>query len=325
MSKQGSRPEPRPGAGAPGPAAVAEYERASEALRRWSGDQDSSIIRQESIPLTENAVFAVESDGDTGFLRLTDPDWRTLEDTEEELAFLAHLSACGVRVALPIPSLAGRTVEDVGGAVAVLFRRAPGLHIMPSDAGWSEDLFREWGRTMARQHEAARSFHVPSTGWRQDWRLEPVMREGLARIEAREGRLARAATDMLAKLEQCTSALGEVGMIHADLAPQNFRYDRQVGITTFDFANCCRHWFLYDLAVSRYALRRSPEPERFVAWMVDGYQELGPLPGDHNLVDLLLRLRTLYVYCDRLKRFGDAPDPDQLETLREIRTRFLLA
>ncbi|MEJ1969192.1 MAG: phosphotransferase [Rhizomicrobium sp.] len=293
---------------------------AREALTRWSWDRDTAVAPQDSLA---NAVFAVACGGETCFLRLTDPSWRSLADTEVELAFVAHLSSRGVRVALPIASLAGRMVENVRGSAAVLFRCAPGLHVEPSDPDWCEDLFREWGRTMARQHEAARAFSAPSVSWRDDWRLEPAMRDGLAAIEARDAELSRASAHLLSELERYGSALGETGMIHADLAPQNFRYDRTTGITTFDFANCCRHWFLYDFAVSCYALRRVPERDRLAAWLADGYREQRPLPGDPDLMGLLLRLRTLYVYCDRLKQFGATPGADGLATLREIRGRFL--
>jgi len=270
-----------------------------------------------------NAVFAVESNSDTCFLRLSDPASRTLEDIEDEVAFLAHLSARGVWVAMPAPSLAGRIVEAIGGHFAVLFRRAPGLHVTPSDAEWGEDLFRAWGRTLAQQHEASRTFRNPSEGWRRDWRLEPVMRDGLARIEAQDAELARMGASVLSELERCSPALGEVGTIHADFAPQNFRYEPGKGITAFDFANCCHHWFLYDLAVSRSVLRLRPERDKLVLWITNGYQEVRPSPGDNALLGLLLKLRVLYVYCDRLRQFGDVPNANQVGKLAEIRRRLL--
>jgi len=76
-----------------------------------------ALVAQES---GANAVFAVESDGDTCFLRLTDPASRTFEDVEGEVAFLAHLSASGVWVAMPVPSSTGRAIETVDGCFAVL-------------------------------------------------------------------------------------------------------------------------------------------------------------------------------------------------------------
>jgi len=88
------------------------------------------------------------------------------------------------------------------------------------------------------------------------------MQDGLAKIEAQDPELTRAAVGMLSELERSRSALGEVGMIHADLAPQNFRFEPGTGITSFDFANCCHHWFLYNLAVSRSVLHLQLEREK---------------------------------------------------------------
>jgi Ser/Thr protein kinase RdoA (MazF antagonist) len=113
-------------------------------------------------------------------------------------------------------------------------------------------------------------------------------------------------------------------MIHADLGPQNFRYHPEIGITAFDFDNCCRHWFLYDIAVSLSVLRLRPEREQLVQWIFEGYRDVRPFPGDPGTLRLLLRLRLLYVYCDRLYSFGLAPGPDQTNILRAFRDRLIL-
>ncbi len=34
-------------------------------------------------------------------------------------------------------------------------------------------------------------------------------------------------------------------------------------------------------------------------------------------------MKILYVYCDRLKRFGNSPDAVQITTLLSIRSRFM--
>jgi Ser/Thr protein kinase RdoA (MazF antagonist) len=96
-----------------------------------------------------------------------------------------------------------------------------------------------------------------------------------------------------------------------------------LGITSFDFDNCCRHWFLYDLAASQSALRLRPDREKLVQWIIEGYQELRPLPGDRRLFGLLLRLRFLYIYCDRLYSFGSTPRPEQMDILRSFRDRLI--
>jgi hypothetical protein len=48
------------------------------------------------------------------------------------------------------------------------------------------------------------------------------------------------------------------------------------------------------------------------------------LPGDPLSIRLLLRLRLLYVYCDRLYSFGVAPEPEQANRLNAFRDRLIL-
>jgi hypothetical protein len=48
-------------------------------------------------------------------------------------------------------------------------------------------------------------------------------------------------------------------------------------------------------------------------------KELRLVPGDSGMFGLLLRLRLLYVYCARLRRFGLTPGPEQLNILRGFR------
>ena len=292
---------------------------AREAGTLWSLDRTTAMVSQND---PENSVFAVRQAGETCFLRIYDPAWSSLADIDAEVGFVAHLFAQGVQVAEPIRSSKGRMVERVGHTAAAMFRLAPGQHVKASDPEWNEALFRDWGRTIARHHEAARTFPVPTETWRTDWHLEPVLREGLDQIEKDDIDLAREAYTLLSKLERHAPEIGEVGMVHADHAPQNFRYDSEVGITTFDFANCCRHWFLHDIAIAVYSVQRAPNFADITEWMMDGYRELIPLPGEISLLPLLLRMRILYVYCDRLKRFGNSPDAVQTTTLLNIRSRF---
>jgi Ser/Thr protein kinase RdoA (MazF antagonist) len=143
-------------------------------------------------------------------------------------------------------------------------------------------------------------------------------------IRANDKQLACCVDPIFAELDLQEDTFGEVGTIHADFAPQNFRYDPELGITAFDFDNCCRHWLLYDIAVSLSVLRLRPEREQLVQWIFEGYRDFRPLPGDSASLRLLLRLRLLYVYCDRLYSFGVAPEPDHANTLRVLRERLIL-
>jgi hypothetical protein len=69
------------------------------------------------------------------------------------------------------------------------------------------------------------------SGWRRDWRREPVLVEGLKHIRANDKQLTCCVDAILAGVDLQGGTFGEVGMIHADLGPQNFRYDPELGIT----------------------------------------------------------------------------------------------
>jgi Ser/Thr protein kinase RdoA (MazF antagonist) len=294
---------------------------AMAALKLWPSARQSVLV---PFGTSASSVFGVRVDGATHFLRLTSQSFRSVDDATDELSFLHHLCSHGVDVAMPVPSIHDQNVERVGDYLATLFRRAPGLRLTPNARLWDMAFFREWGRTLAAQHQAARTFCNPSSGWRQDWRREPVLVEGLKCIRANDEKLAYCIDAIFAKLDSQGDTFGEVGTIHADLGPQNFRYDPELGITAFDFGNCCRHWFLYDIAVSLSVLRLRPERERLVQWILESYGDLRPFPGDVGSLRLLLCLRLLYVYCDRLCSFGVAPSPDQTNTLRVLRERLIL-
>jgi Ser/Thr protein kinase RdoA (MazF antagonist) len=293
---------------------------AMAALNLWTSARQNILV---PFGTSASSVFGVRVNGATHFLRLTSRSFRTIDDATAELSFLHHLRAHGVHIAMPVPSIHEQNVERVGDYLATLFRRAPGLRLTPEARLWNRAFFREWGRTLAFQHQAARSFCNPLSGWRQDWRREPMLVEGLKYIRANDEQLTRCVDAILAGLDLQGDIFGEAGMIHADLGPQNFRYDPELGITAFDFDNCCRHWFLYDIAVSLSVLRLRPDREQLVQWIFEGYRDLRPLPGDLGSLRLLLRLRLLYVYCARLYSFGVSPGPEQTNVLRGFRNRLI--
>jgi Ser/Thr protein kinase RdoA (MazF antagonist) len=291
------------------------------ALNLWSSARQNLLV---PFGTSGSSVFGVRVNGATHFLRLTRQSFRSVDDATDELSFLHHLCSHRVRVATPVPSIHDQNVEKVGDYLATLFRRAPGVRMTPEARLWNRAFFREWGRTLAFEHQAARTFCNPSPGWRRDWRREPVLVDGLKYIRANDEQLARCVDAIFAGLDLQGDTFGEVGTIHADLGPQNFRYDPELGITAFDFDNCCRHWFQYDIAVSLSVLRLRPEREQLVQWIFEGYRDVRPFPGDPGSLHLLLRLRLLYVYCDRLYSFGVAPGPDQANNLRVFRDRLIL-
>ena len=208
--------------------------RIREALSRWAPSDGVEVRRRHQ---AVNAVLEVRRGRSTSFLRLTPASWRSRADVACELAFVGHLARRGCRVAPAVPSRSGSLVEEVGGWFATMFEEAPGALVEPGGPGgpgWSEAMFRDWGEALARQHRAAQSFDVPATTWRRDWRAEPVLVRGIETLGRTDPAAHEAARRVLEAVEGHAEGLGTLGMIHADLAPQNFRWSPSGGITAFD-------------------------------------------------------------------------------------------
>jgi hypothetical protein len=150
------------------------------ALKLWPVARQNLLV---PFGTSASSVFGVRVNGTTHFLRLTSQSIRIVDDIADELSFLDHLCAHGVRVPMPVPPVHGENVERVCDYLATLFRRAPSARLTPESRLWNRAFFREWGRTLAFQHQAARAFCNSLSGWRQDWRRGPVLFAGLKHIE----------------------------------------------------------------------------------------------------------------------------------------------
>jgi Ser/Thr protein kinase RdoA (MazF antagonist) len=114
---------------------------ATEALKLWSGARRNLVL---PIGTSASSIFGVRVNGATHFLRLTSRSFRSLDDATDELSFVHHLYSRGVHVAVPIPSIHGKTVEKIGDHLVTLFRRAPGIRLTPEARQWKKAFFREW-------------------------------------------------------------------------------------------------------------------------------------------------------------------------------------
>jgi Ser/Thr protein kinase RdoA (MazF antagonist) len=93
------------------------------------------------------------------------------------------------------------------------------------------------------------------------------------------------------------------------------------GITSFDFGNCCRHHYAWDVAVSLSLLRRDPNRDELRDALLGGYAEtFTPDPAALAEIKAFVRLRAVYVYLSRLWWFGPTPTAGQQETLDTMRT-----
>jgi len=286
---------------------------AAAALSRWEGDPATLL----HLATSGNAVYQF-LDGETPrILRLTDVAYRTPEAQRAEIEFLRHLETCGVRVAVPVPSRDGHFVETFGDHTACVFAWAPGVRVTPESPHWDHAFVSAWGRSLGAIHAAARSYHGPR---RWHWREEGFLADAYELLPRDDDAVRAEFAEVVERLAALPRSAASYGMTHADFGPQNFHWDPQLGITAFDFGNCCSHAFVHDVVVATSVLWRLPDRDRWRDALIGGYREHMEL-DDAAWAErrTFLRLRMLYVYLSRLRKFGPDPDPDQRDVLHRIR------
>lgn len=273
-----------------------------------------------------NSVFIAERRGLKVILRLTNPAYRSEIECQGELDYLLHLSRCRCRVAVPLPSRNGNLTEIVSEGestlIASLFRWAPGLLVSPGDRNWNRLFFQEWGRSLGEIHRASKSFTPSDEGARWDWDQEILLRDAMRLIPEEETEVRRRFMSVVETIQSLPTSTDVYGMTHGDFAPQNFRFDPINGITSFDFGNCCRHFYASDVAISFTALRRRSPDEQVTARaeILDGYRQILPFTEEQEAtLPLMNALRVHYVYLSRLYKFGSNPTAAEFGILKGLR------
>ena len=185
-----------------------------------------------------------------------------------------------------------------------------GLELTDTSPNWDKVYYREWGRNLASIHRASRSY-APAKPKRWQWDEENLILN-FDRLLPKHDRDSRSLFKAL--MDECHSlpkTEATFGLIHGDHAPNNLVFDPDTKqITAIDFGNCCYHWYMADLGIALSVARRKENREEIKAALLEGYTESEALPQGHEkLIDLFIRLRAMYVYLDRLNRYGEIRPP----------------
>lgn len=192
----------------------------------------------------ENTNYLVHTDKGSYILTLyekrVDPN-----DLPFFLELMEHLSGKGVTCPLPLHDRQGRSLGTLCGRPAALMTFLEGVWPRKPNA----EHCRALGATMAAMHKAALDF----PGKRQnalsvnDWR--PIFAAVADRADTLQAGLAQEMESELTFLEANWPQDLPVGVIHADMFPDNvfFLNSRLSGVIDFYFA--CRDALAYDVAV----------------------------------------------------------------------------
>jgi Ser/Thr protein kinase RdoA (MazF antagonist) len=217
---------------------------ADAVLAAWVHDQSGARYFRASA----NFIFVFEREGQPYILRFAHTSERTADAIHAELAYLRHLAAHKVPVALPIRSLSGRWVESVATTLgvfhAVVFEHLPGQQYDVGDLSLAQ--FTRWGSALGSLHQAAEGYSGAGRATIHDH-----LRMLEQQLPAHEG----AAWHLLTTLERQIAALPTsdqtFGLIHYDFELDNLLWDDQ-RVSIVDLDDCAGYWFVADIA---FALR----------------------------------------------------------------------
>lgn len=249
-----------------------------------------------------------------------------------ETEFVHYLAEHGAPVADALPSVNGNRVERVGSAYASLFAYAKGMLL--SDNGYRyrdgaplTEYFFNTGKALGKIHHLSKTFSPVHR--RQDYfdkynmeYINSLLGNGRAPLKAAmEKRLVRS--------RQLPRTRDVYGLVHFDYSDGNYHIDMDTGdLTVFDFNNCMRCWYMFDLANlwthGEGWCRGEDDPRRRTAIMKTYFENV--LAGYRTQTDVSeAMLRHLPLFIDMVlienivdefeccRRNGEAVDEEDIE------------
>lgn len=296
---------------------------ALDVARRW----DTRATETVHLRTGENCTWSVTLGGKPRVLRLTGEEHRSAAQLEAELAFIDHLSAGGMHVARAVSTPGGIRVLDASGLVstegrthAVVFEQLEGRHYAYNSPDIDRPLFRLWGETMGRLHQLSGTFEAPPEARRPDWPDDPVAGcpvDGV--VLDPETRALR--DQLVGWMRRIPPEATHYGMVHGDFERTNFLLD-DGAIRLFDFDDCCRHWFFWDIASALWVFRNDAARDRarILGWFLEGYSSIRE-PDTRRMESFSdgIRLRTVALLLYRLRRSARSASPVDRDWIAQTR------
>ncbi|ADG15647.1 aminoglycoside phosphotransferase [Paraburkholderia atlantica] len=277
---------------------------ATEALRLW--DLDDPIIAP--IKIRENAVFRIDTkDGRRAVLRIHRLGYHDDAALYSEFAWMRALAGAGIEVPRVVSSRAGRPFERVhsdelraGRQIDVLEwvdgRQLGALESgLVGGEGEIAQRYRTLGGIAARMHNHTSAWRAPDGFRRHSWCEQGLAGDEplwgryweLEQLGASQRRLFEHAREAIwSDLSTHGKDVGQFGLIHADLVPENVLVDGE-RVRVIDFDDAGFGWHLFDVATSLYFIRGEPFFDTAMQAFVAGYRLHRPL-ADEQLWQLPL-------------------------------------
>ncbi len=299
---------------------------AAEDLGRFLKDYDvGELLSYKGIAEgVENSNFLVHTGAGNFILTLYEKRVAA-EDLPFFLALMEHLAARGLTCPQPVKNKAGGMLGKIAGRPAALVTFLDGLWIRRPTPTHCAAV----GEALAKLHLAGADFKMMRANalGLSSWR--PLYQHAKARGDSvREGLCAAIAQELDA-LEKCWPRDLPVGVIHADLFPDNvfFLGEKLSGLIDFYFA--CTDALAYDVSVCLNAWCFEPDNSFNVTKgraLLKAYTQVRPLSAkERDALPILSRGSALRFLLTRLVDWLAVPEgalvrpKDPLEYFRKLR------
>ena len=260
--------------------------------RHWGADPQSLQLVERRLSI----VYRLRrKDEETAYLRISHPSIRPPSTIRAAYHFQDYLADQGAPVCAPLASRAGNHIEWLAQAgtryFAGLVTAAPGAAIAPDER--DPRVFRAWGRSIARLHEAALGYrpgrhrHHTIFDFYQNMRPQALTAE--AAIRAQYFELGRWLHDLPRR---------DFALTHGDMHPANAFWDGR-RVTIIDFDEPVYGWIWIDFARALLDFYRRPARERrqLHEALLAGYGEIRAIDAPlHGQLSRFMQFRGLMMH-----------------------------
>ncbi len=220
----------------------------------------------------ENQVYRVDRNDGPVALRLHRPGYRSADEINAELQWMAMLSEHGVSVPAPVAGMDGSYIQTFNGCTVSLLSWIDGTPHSKMTA--TPDMYFALGRELARMHALADSWHLPAGFSRPTWDLIGD-NPSWDRFWENPSLNAQQRGRFLAFRDHAREAVKsfeplDFGLIHADLVPDNVLSNGEQ-ISVIDFDDGGFGYRLFDLATITFQSKQKFDSDEFAQAVIDGY------------------------------------------------------
>jgi amicoumacin kinase len=276
---------------------------AIKAIELWNGDAKSC----REIADSANRVYSFLESGQTRYLRLISTSSRTKPQVEAELDFIFHLRRGGISAMPPVPSAAGRLIEELGSEenahLASVFEEAQGEQVAFGSASFNKEYLRLRGRTLGKIHALSKTFVPSGNRRRPTWDEDPLLLTIDGFLPTSETLVRKKYQALGNRLQYYPKSHDTYGLIHGDFGETNLR-SANGQLNVFDFDDCCYCWFACDLAIAIYPHGWRKEGLQFLNWMIEGYSEIMPWHAPLADITMFCQWRLVYMFLVYARKWG---------------------